>query len=651
MGFRSEEATSGFARKPGIIHAHIDAGGAHRGKVAEIVKWLASEKFPSKDNEIIASSPGSHRNHPDFRRTYANHTPGTPSDKDFGVFSTTSFPDHSSSQVAAKVKEILNQLSHIKGVVVEVERVLGVITKRGEWEGPLAPIPSIDESEVGYEALYTHPVEIHLAFDLDKEKYSTNTKAYISPEEVCELTDKRGLKVGEWFLFDKGKHWSYRSSQFLEIDGYEEIAQDYHTLMGECLRDRFSEGINWWTLTEQILGLWKTQFSPSIENKYESNKARRFGSELTLPQLGRWERSFQTLETFWGVVPNFLGDTNPDICDAMLFNLRERGTTYTYFLHSFADLQRLRDFTDRLQYDLRRADLSEQIRPVLLWQRPGKRNLNGPISGEYFIANPTSGNSEGYKIIRNASGHVTHGVRLSESECERAVEALSPLLNRTVQGICPPVIVSRSDESVGLAIAYTDLEDSVKTMLSTPASIWDDMLEHYDRLVATETSRVAGEVIKALGDGYLLAFPNPKAAFDFAVRIQKAVDQYNDDMISHHNAVGCVPRQRIALDYGQVRRVERSHGYDLAGVVLSRCARVVAKVKKGNHIVMTKEFQGQLADALAGLGESDQTIRPLGRIPMKGFKEYDVELFELIWRNRKGIPIEPLELNELIQEE
>jgi class 3 adenylate cyclase len=644
MEFRSKEAASGYFRKLGRIHAHIDAGGSHLfEKVDQIVRKLDSKAFVSKCNQILASFPSSHREHQDFLLTYANHTPGTKQGHQFDVFSTTAF--ESSKQAAETVKYILHQFADTEGVVVEVERVLAVIGNGAGWKKPLPLIRSIDESQVGYGSLFTHPLEIHLAFDLPKAKYSRNNSPSISPQDVFKKTDPCGLKVGEWFLFDKGTHWSFRSSQFLEIDGFEEIARDYHTLLQECLKDMFEEEVKSWTLIEQILGLWKTRVSQSIKyGKGKKGSVQLFGPELTLPQLGRWEQSFPTLKHFWGIAPNFLGDTNPDIHDAMLFNLRERGTIYTYFLHSFADLQRLRDFTTRLERELGRGDLSEQIKPVLLWDRPGEKASEGSIRNELFIANPLlKERKEGYRIIRNSNGSVTRGLRLSKNECEKAVALLRPLLDRPVQGIRPPAL--HKGEEIGLAIAYTDLEDSVKTMHETPASTWDQMLETYDRLVATEASKVGGDVIKALGDGYLLSFTTPRAAFDFAIRIQKALDHYNAHMETH-NPEARVPKQRMALDYGQVRRVERSHGYDLSGVALSRCARVVAQAKTGNHILMTKQFRDQLADSLAGPGRLGETIRFIGTVQIKGF-ENSVDVFELVWRNRNGVAIEALKPEEL----
>src|SRR5207249_2630956 len=125
-------------------------------------------------------------------------------------------------------------------------------------------------------------------------------------------------------------------------------------------------------------------------------------------------------------------------------------------------------------------------------------------------------------------------------------------LNRAIHGVCPPVI---SADEEPLAIAFTDLENSTEIGHTSPPDTWTQVLIDYDRIIALETSKVSGEVIKALGDGYLLAFPNRKAAFDFAVGSQKALDKHNAEK-RDRDRLACVPPQRIALDYGDLERVE-----------------------------------------------------------------------------------------------
>ncbi len=53
----------------------------------------------------------------------------------------------------------------------------------------------------------------------------------------------------------------------------------------------------------------------------------------------------------WVIAANFLGDSSPDVNRAMLQNLGE-GVTYTYFLHTHADVLRLGLLRDELEESL-----------------------------------------------------------------------------------------------------------------------------------------------------------------------------------------------------------------------------------------------------------------------------------------------------------
>src|SRR5712692_601997 len=168
FNFRSKAARqSGYFREPGTIHAHIYAGGPLLIKrVSDIVRELLARHLDSKSNTIVESYESAHVKNPDFKETYRNHSPGDEGDK-FSVFSTTKF--HNPKRIAEHVKYILSRLSRSPLVVVEVERVLS-LSNNGEWKDPYPLIPSIDDADVGYQSLYTQPLEIHLAFDLPKER-------------------------------------------------------------------------------------------------------------------------------------------------------------------------------------------------------------------------------------------------------------------------------------------------------------------------------------------------------------------------------------------------------------------------------------------------------------------------------------------------
>jgi class 3 adenylate cyclase len=213
------------------------------------------------------------------------------------------------------------------------------------------------------------------------------------------------------------------------------------------------------------------------------------------------------------------------------------------------------------------------------------------------------------------------------------VSLLLPLTKRGSQGILLP----RLDPSgSSVAVAYTDLEKSFETMQRVGPQRWEEILASYDKIVASEVSKIGGEVVKALGDGYLLVFRDSGAAFRCARRLQRRIEERNDAVEDPNRHI---PRQRIGLDYGHVTWVERSHGYDVGGHILSRCARV-ADFAHGGHILITKTFY-DLAIFSFPRDEFNKVVVPLGHV--SGDFD-DVELFEILWRDHHGVQIQPMTL-------
>src|SRR5207253_10195416 len=123
--------------------------------------------------------------------------------------------------------------------------------------------------------------------------------------------------------------------------------------------------------------------------------------------------------------------------------------------------------------------------------------------------------TEGYKLHRDRKGRVKSATRLDHEELNSTVNFLLPLTRRGAQG----VVLPRLDPTgAALAVAYTDLEKSFETMQRVGPQMWEEILASYDKIVASEVSKIGGEVVKALGDGYLLVFREAGAAFRCARR-------------------------------------------------------------------------------------------------------------------------------------
>jgi len=115
------------------------------------------------------------------------------------------------------------------------------------------------------------------------------------------------------------------------------------------------------------------------------------------------------------------------------------------------------------------------------------------------------------------------------------------------------------------------------------------------------------------------------------------VEEYN----AKKNIQTPIPRQRIALDYGQVFRVVRSHGRDLSGNVLNRCSRLVNIAQKGGHILTTSAFY-EVVKQVFPKEFFDKIVVYLGSPEVKGFGE--LECWELLWTDNHGYQIKPMKL-------
>ena len=70
-----------------------------------------------------------------------------------------------------------------------------------------------------------------------------------------------------------------------------------------------------------------------------------------------------------------------------------------------------------------------------------------------------------------------------------------------------------------------------------------------------------------------------------------------------------VPRQRIALDYGQVSMVMRAHGPDITGTVETTCADLLASAKD-DEVVMSETFFNTAVSELGARAREMAVRRP-----------------------------------------
>lgn len=559
------------------VHVHVD-GGDDLSSVAEIVSQLLREGWQSKINTVVDFTGGPQREKDPT--TYASHTPGGLGREKLEYFST-----HVFGGLAETKRELHRLLSKLQetdsaGMVVEAERIIGKLgDDRQEWTDTyIQHYPVLCSGDVGYASSKTKPIEIHYALDIPREG-KWLSKSPVTLRELTTWASELGICVGGWFLFDKREQsrWAYRSNMFAKEARHDEI-EEYRLR----LKDKMKEvgGVRGFTcevkaLVEQTIGIWNTPL-------------KVFDGPRSVPELSEWERKYPDLRDFWVVTPNFLGDKEELIRDAMLSNLSNRSVTYTYFLRTMADYNRLLSFVESLEQQLQNyVNVYDRIRAVMIIksasdpgalervfeQGHGLSHVQG-----CFIANPIpreGGNDDmdGYLLESHGDpSRIAGGRVMKREQLKELVELLTPLISsgRPLQGYSLQFRSRKPKEMSGASIVCVGLKSLPQFLNDVDEEGVARLLREYDLLVASEVSKLGGQVVKSIELGYLLMFEKQNAAFLCAEQIKKGTESI-DPMLAH----------KIAIDYGDVWRVMRAHGFDFCGKAIARCRLLLKKTRYG----------------------------------------------------------------------
>lgn len=603
---------------------HIDGGRRTEliPTIRQILRHLETPPsvFPSKLNTVVAESSGPQRKSLEFADSYSTHMPGQHGEESLDIFSTTSFgrAETVRQPIVDTVKSVLSRLQDAAGTVVEVERVIGEISHDGRFkQAQPATIATIPDASFSLPRSFTQAVEFHHAVDIPKRDREADQPP-LALDEFNRQTRQAGLRVGAWVLFDKPDKWSFRSTQFTDLRRYKEHAQDSHAKLRSYIAHKDP---SWtaWTLVEQILGVW--------------NPGRPADERVLVHRLADWERNFDALQEFWAVIGDFLGDWEPDVRSAIKNNLN-REVKYKYFLTSWADVQRLRRLGSTLSRELSK-DVTSQLQPVLLL-----KNDAPAVVHNCCIANPRGEDRAGFRFNEDLRGEVTWARSLTTDELSEIIQVLSPIVDPVCPGIRLPAL--RPGSSAGLVAVFTDLENSTQTRVEVGPEDWETVLADYDRIVATEASFTNGEVVKGLGDGYLLVFESARSAFDCAVRLQRAVQEHNRKLLTDSQDDVLIPAQRIALDSGGLEKVERCHGYDYSGHALNRCSRILSAMPAG-HIWVSGRCARTARDEFRG---EEFPASEIDEIEGKGISG-PIKCWEVRWVDLDGTLVGPERRTEL----
>ena len=170
-----------------------------------------------------------------------------------------------------------------------------------------------------------------------------------------------------------------------------------------------------------------------------------------------------------------------------------------------------------------------------------------------------------------------------------------------------------------VTILFTDVEGSTALRSRKGDGVAQRAFDVHDGIVRAEVAAHHGQVIKGLGDGFMIVFSSPGNGLDCARAIQQALER---ERRRHPESTVQV---RMGLNTGEVVR----QGDDFQGIAINAAARIAAKAKGGQ--ILAAEVVRHLTAA-----NPDLTLIARGSFALKGFPER-WRLYEVPWEADESI--------------
>ncbi len=166
-----------------------------------------------------------------------------------------------------------------------------------------------------------------------------------------------------------------------------------------------------------------------------------------------------------------------------------------------------------------------------------------------------------------------------------------------------------------VTVLFTDVEGSTGLTTRQGDERARDVLRAHEELVRQQVEEHGGREVKAIGDGFMVAFASARRAVACAVGIQRALEEHNQRQPPDEQV-----QVRIGLNTGEAIREEA----DLFGEAVNAAARIAAKARGGQILI------SEAARAVMGRAKDVQLV-DRGRFRLKGFPER-WHLFEVVWQ-------------------
>jgi class 3 adenylate cyclase len=163
-----------------------------------------------------------------------------------------------------------------------------------------------------------------------------------------------------------------------------------------------------------------------------------------------------------------------------------------------------------------------------------------------------------------------------------------------------------------VTIFFTDIEGSTALAQRLGDKPYHALLTEHNRILREQLARHGGHEVKAVGDGFMVAFASATRALSSAVDIQRAFARHNESTEEPINV-------RIGLNTGESIEEEG----DYFGTAVTLAARIADKAKGGQ--ILVSEVVRTVVGSLAGV-----EFRDAGRKQLKGIKGRQ-RLYEVVW--------------------
>jgi class 3 adenylate cyclase/predicted negative regulator of RcsB-dependent stress response len=187
----------------------------------------------------------------------------------------------------------------------------------------------------------------------------------------------------------------------------------------------------------------------------------------------------------------------------------------------------------------------------------------------------------------------------------RAAESTGELLGELAAAAEAPERVSRT-------FMFTDIVKSTDLVGAIGDEAWENLLGWHDHTLRSLFASHGGEVAHHTGDGFFVAFEDPRAAVGCAVAVQRA-------LAAHRRTHGFAPLVRIGVHAAEATR----RGRDYSGGEVHKAARI-ASLAEGGEILATDET---LAHSDGGF-----TISEPREVTVKGIP-HPVRVARVEWRS------------------